>query len=250
MALQHFIWEGLDSVSEVLKIRNIGSSGSVAKIKSIHLINQNSYLNSPTLSGYNSNSNTFYRALYPFKFLPRFLSHTSGVNVGDLPMITPSSSFISALEQTPPINSPFFVSPYQNGVFDSTLNKYVYFNGEGVMAQHSSIPGPHPLPVMFYRYPIKDYYRFPNTYGLNAYNDNSDEITFKIMFNPRLGFSGLYTATFVIVYENDLGEVITRENIITCEVFDSNISEIDFTPKNNIEDINSFSLTNNAFEIW
>lgn len=249
MALEHFIWEGLDSVGEVFKIRNIGASGSVARISNIYLINQNPYLSSPTLSGYSHEANTFYRALYPFKFNPSNYAQNL-VGQGDLSMSSPYSFFISALEHVPPINSSLFVNPYQNGVFNATLNNYVYFNGQGVSVPNSSIPGPFPNPVMFYGHPIKDYFRFPNTYELLSYGDIGSELTFKIMFNPRLGFAGVYTAKLVIVYNNDLGETITRENTITCEVFDSNISEIDFTSKNDIEDINSFSLTNNAFEIW
>lgn len=249
MAVQTFVWNGIQSVGEELKIRNMAGGGS-ALIKSVYLYNENPYLDSSYLSGYSSSANTFYHKLFPFKFDPTRHSITENVVESNLEMYTLSSVFIDALEIVPPMYAPHHVSPYKKAVFNSITNSYDYFNGVGVTVPFASFPGPFPLATSFYNKPIKNYYRFPSQYALPSYNQNNDEISFKVILTPNSRLAGTYTADLVIRYEDISGNDIERRNKIICRVSNSNISEMDFTSVENISEIDTFGIVGNVISIF
>lgn len=234
-------WNGHSGVGEKLRIIN---NGGTAHIKKIYLNNENQYL-----LGNNSNApvtgNIFYHNLYAFKFYSN-PTITSGVVVGDLPVLSTIQGTDISIEDFPSIeNYEGYPGPniVQSLTFGSPAYQTQYIQGQGI-----SVVNPNQLfgtYINLFNQPLKNYYRAPNSYNLPSLSVANDYIELFVIFIPKLNLRGPYTAELIIEYEDANGLLYIHKNTLKAKVSETNIAEIDRTEEEDIFSIKSFVIGGN-----
>ena len=229
MAVSNIFWNGDFAFVNTYKIVNTG--GGVARIKKIYLINRNEHI----LGGDNNNSSyyNFFEKKFPFKFF-RPPSKTPGVSNGYL------QSYISWDIEQPQYN---FVSPFFR--YEIQGNEIKYMTGQDLVRTNELDDSEYKL----YGKSLLALYRAPNTFDLPAFSLANDFIQLTIMFNGDTGLDGDYYADLHIEYLDVDNINVNFVTTIKATVNNSNIVEMDFISKDDIESVIGYEIFGNAITI-